>query len=1068
MVDAHLRSKTIETADIKNLIIGGQTGIDGIRFCLAAVTNGENLANPAFSWFLQYKNKNGQGESVGLTPVYENGLVKLPWVPNKLATQVPGRMQIQLYAAIITGEGEAAVVDKQWVSEFAIIYIQENINPDPIIATEPSIIEYYVTLYAAYKNSAEAAAAAALESEQAAALSKSNAAESEAAALASKQAAGLSEQAAALAAGSALGSKNSIDATFTDPGLVAVRTDMATPETSKIQKVAANEANITEVADDLNLGSSSKIKKVADDITKVGAVADGMTHVTAVEAKLTDIAKVAAIEVAVPKVAAIDTDVTKVAAIDEAVGLVAGVKDDVTAVALIDDEISAIALIKDQIVSLDAEKLKVSAVEAKLAEIQGVYAKLQAIEGLYGKSTKIDALYAQLDLIAEKANAKDMVELRADYDLTKKQTDERVTAIAGSVLSADEIHNLGSPNVLGTGLASNWDTPVAVAAQDGDMSLELQGKLGANLIVNGDFSQGITGWLPRENTEISGNGGTITALATADSTSVGITQTVRNTAASVIFYMIRIKSDVSAPIYLQSSVIVGNTVAGQWTTLSIVAVPPIPDTTFRIYQSLLNGQKFEIDYIYCVDLTLLGLATLLNTTVKARAYFANHHPAVLGVGEQRVRTVGNNLLNAAAYAQSFMGAIMLRGILAIDNDALVITSTSNDCYTNNYIGVGSVLPSDRRNGVINVAHLQGKTIYHRRKIEGLTTSSNEFYSFYDGSFICLELTSIGTLAGVRETAIAVPQEAKYMTVRYGITSGLQTVRYSEFTISLQPTASHPYEPYKAVSSWTPHIGYRLPNGVADSFNVRMGMHAKRVSDVKSITSVGWDKVWTSATQDVYRKTLLSLGITNAGNWVPTAKSGIIYSSLKGIVPWGMSWGSTQFGWAQYLDSATLCIDLTVPIGSTIASYWGELTFIYQLATPILTQHSPQYLQAFKGGSFYLDAGKRDGMVYDATGMEFSYDVLSVEKLYKFQAGEKVEITDSVINGKFVTSPSLSIGDICYIEVLYKSDQSLAPVSVSKVPYANLSTLMTVLKGGAIGQVLRKKSNTDWDFEWVTL
>lgn len=157
MVDAHLRSKTIETADIKNLIIGGQTGIDGIRFCLAAVTNGENLADPAFSWFLQYKNKNGQGESVGLTPVYENGLIKLPWVPNKLATQVPGRMQIQLYAAIVTGEGEAAVVDKQWVSEFAIIYIQENLNPEPIVATELTIFDQYLTMYQSYRDASVAA-----------------------------------------------------------------------------------------------------------------------------------------------------------------------------------------------------------------------------------------------------------------------------------------------------------------------------------------------------------------------------------------------------------------------------------------------------------------------------------------------------------------------------------------------------------------------------------------------------------------------------------------------------------------------------------------------------------------------------------------------------------------------------------------------------------------------------------------------------------------------------------------------------------------------------------------------
>ncbi len=208
MIDAHLRSKAIETADIKNLIIGGQTGIDGIRFCLASITNGENLADPLFSWFLQYKNKNGQGESVGLSPIYENGLIKLPWVPNKLATQVPGRMQIQLYAAIVTGEGEAAVVDKQWVSEFAIIYIQENINPDPIVATEPSVIEYYVTLYAAYKNAAEAAAAAALVSEQAAGTSEDNAADHAAASLASKNAAGISETNAAGHAAAALASKN--------------------------------------------------------------------------------------------------------------------------------------------------------------------------------------------------------------------------------------------------------------------------------------------------------------------------------------------------------------------------------------------------------------------------------------------------------------------------------------------------------------------------------------------------------------------------------------------------------------------------------------------------------------------------------------------------------------------------------------------------------------------------------------------------------------------------------------------------------------------------------------------
>lgn len=265
MVDAHLRSKTIETADIKNLIIGGQTGIDGIRFCLAAVTNGENLADPAFSWFMQYKNKNGQGESVGLTPVYENGLVKLSWVPNKLATQVPGRMQIQLYAAIITGEGEAAVINKQWVSEFAIIYIQENINPDPIVATEPSVIEYYVTLYAAYKNAAEAAAAAALASEQAAGTSEDNAADSAYAAEQAAIAAGDSASSAAQSAGFANTSKNAAagsasEAAGSAAGALASKQAAATSETNAAGHAAEALASKNAAGVSEGNASDSKLK----------------------------------------------------------------------------------------------------------------------------------------------------------------------------------------------------------------------------------------------------------------------------------------------------------------------------------------------------------------------------------------------------------------------------------------------------------------------------------------------------------------------------------------------------------------------------------------------------------------------------------------------------------------------------------------------------------------------------------------------------------------------------------------------------------------------------------------
>ncbi|MGD1832489.1 MAG: hypothetical protein ACPKOP_04000 [Sphaerochaetaceae bacterium] len=150
MVDSHLRGKEIDTSDIKSLIIGGQTGVDGIRFCLASTVNGEDLTDPLFSWFLQFKNKYGAGESVSLSPVYEDNLVKLPWIPGVTATQISGKLQIQVYATKVVGES----VVKCWVSEPSTLYVEENLDPTEIAPVEPTVLEQYLTTFTALKNEA--------------------------------------------------------------------------------------------------------------------------------------------------------------------------------------------------------------------------------------------------------------------------------------------------------------------------------------------------------------------------------------------------------------------------------------------------------------------------------------------------------------------------------------------------------------------------------------------------------------------------------------------------------------------------------------------------------------------------------------------------------------------------------------------------------------------------------------------------------------------------------------------------------------------------------------------------
>lgn len=251
MVDAHILGKQITTKDIDHLIVGGQTGVDGVQFCIANTVNGEDLTDPTLGWFLQFKNKYGLGEPIALFPAYEESLIKLPWVPGVTATQVEGRLQIQIYAAKTTG----AELVKKWVSAPAVIYVEENLNPGAITPVQPTLLDQYLVQFNSLKVDAEAAAtiaeeqaiiagnqaglsagsaseallsaqaaagsagsalaseesaglseAAALASEQAAGQSETNAGQSASAALASEQAARASEEAAGLSAGSASGS----------------------------------------------------------------------------------------------------------------------------------------------------------------------------------------------------------------------------------------------------------------------------------------------------------------------------------------------------------------------------------------------------------------------------------------------------------------------------------------------------------------------------------------------------------------------------------------------------------------------------------------------------------------------------------------------------------------------------------------------------------------------------------------------------------------------------------------------------------------------------------------------
>jgi hypothetical protein len=212
------------------------------------------------------------------------------------------------------------------------------------------------------------------------------------------------------------------DTILENDGFIAVSTDLLGSD------------YIGTVANDLLLGASSLVKKVADSISNVNAVGDSIANVNSVaEALLVitavnnnkpnintvatsisnvnivggDIANVNAVagnKTNIDAVNANKTNIDAVAGINMDVSTVAGISNDVEILASLSVEIQALA---DRVAKIDALHDKIAEMDAlygRTAEIDALYARVSKIDALNARTTEIDALYAQLSTIAEKEN----------------------------------------------------------------------------------------------------------------------------------------------------------------------------------------------------------------------------------------------------------------------------------------------------------------------------------------------------------------------------------------------------------------------------------------------------------------------------------------------------------------------------------------------------------------------------------------------------------------------------------------------------------------------------------------
>jgi len=186
----------------------------------------------------------------------------------------------------------------------------------------------------------------------------------------------------------ALAAEASVDEMYNDAGMVAVRTDMAVPETSKIQAVATNKTNIDTVA-----GNIANVNIVGGDMANVNAVAGNKTNIDAVNANKANIDAVAENETNINAVNANKLNIDAVAANESDIDKVALNEADIDVVAA-DLNLGASSNVK----IVAASKVNIDAVAANKANIDAVAGNAANINAVNTNKANIDTVATDLAL----------------------------------------------------------------------------------------------------------------------------------------------------------------------------------------------------------------------------------------------------------------------------------------------------------------------------------------------------------------------------------------------------------------------------------------------------------------------------------------------------------------------------------------------------------------------------------------------------------------------------------------------------------------------------------------------
>lgn len=560
-------------------------------------------------------------------------------------------------------------------------------------------------------------------------------------------------------------------------------------------------------------------------------------------------------------------------------------------------------------------------------------------------------------------------------------------------------------------------------AGEGGLKSVINGMTLQNLIKNGNFANGTTGW--------TGNAASISIVdgkmnVTADGTQA-YGQLRYGTVTAIInnVYYIKIRVRVTNALcqsitmnrpYSTSPYTLSAPTQNQWYTVTTVVTANQTQLLWFAHNyadaATANGKVMEVQNVLAIDLDAHGLtaATVADMDKLTASYFEG----VKSVIAPRVRSIGKNLLRRPYFAEKIMRVV--------NNSAIVYKATVDNRNCLVMVGNSVLIGKQIMNGF--KANTQYAFSCFIKNIDGVNNSGGIFYIIYsDGTGSYFGAAGV-TNSWQQVTVVSTAGKTIAGLYTYVQTSGKITY-FDLDTFQIEEKAAvSAFEPYKESFLYPePKTLCRLPNGVCDT--IENGNLIQRVKEytlqASDITNLGT----AYANVDLIYSTTLNTTLVGHSAW-----SSINNHYATGWTSGVISDATSAIGIADAKNNNLYYFVVAKGAYANLAAAQTALTgtkIYYQLATPIVTENVTSGIPiSYPSGSIILEPALADAGVYTdkMSILQTGFPISSLESIKKINAitGEEtpLDVSTAVINANKLsfTHPNLALNDIVFFTYFY--------------------------------------------------